>query len=196
MNHLDAILQQVAPTVMVPRYDKLDPLASNGHRYLAAADGLWLEVRRPWLHMVGKIADSEIPLPYGIVEPFNAYAFDARDLDPLIVRFELEARAALPNEHAAWALWDEAARRLVYAPVQTLHASAGGIAATRPRIAGNEHLAIDMHSHGILPAGFSATDDADDAGEVKISIVVGSLDRLRPTLATRLCAMGLFHEGS
>ena len=112
----------------------------------------------------------------------------------LLDRFEAEAAAALPNEHAAWAVWNEQDKRLVYTPVITLEASAGRIQSARPRLAAHEHLAIDMHSHGAGTACFSATDDEDDAGEVKLAIVVGQLDVVRRNYAIRLCAMGLFKE--
>ena len=38
---------------------------------------------------------------------------------------------------------------------------------------------------------FSGTDDEDDRGEVKLSIVVGRLDET-PQVTMRLCALGLF----
>ena len=59
-------------------------------------------------------------------------------------------------------------------------------------LAEREHLAIDLHSHGLAPAYFSATDDQDDAGAVKISGVFGNLDQPVPTVALRLCLLGLF----
>jgi PRTRC genetic system protein A len=52
----DRLVQQHAPTIMVPTHSDLAPLTAAGHRYLAAADGLWLELRRPWLHMVWPIS--------------------------------------------------------------------------------------------------------------------------------------------
>jgi PRTRC genetic system protein A len=56
----------------------------------------------------------------------------------------------------------------------------------------HESVAIDMHSHGHIPAFFSDTDDRDDAGSVKISGVVGNLDSDTPTAAFRLCVLGLY----
>lgn len=190
----DEILHRHTPVIMVPAYGELAPLEVNGHRYLAATDGLWIEVRRPWLHMRAIIAESKVPMPFGTVEHSVTYAFDTDDIDVLLQRFEEEAIAALPAEHAAWGLWDDSTRQLVYAPVVTLESTEVRNVAARPRLQGNEHLAVDIHSHGLGPAGFSTVDDEDDEGEVKISIVVGSLDRRRPTYAIRLCAMGLFNE--
>lgn len=50
MDPRDVALQSVAPVIMVPRYSDLEPLSQNGHRFLVADDGLWLEVYRPWLY--------------------------------------------------------------------------------------------------------------------------------------------------
>ena len=52
-------------------------------------------------------------------------------------------------------------------------------------------MVVDIHSHGWAPAFFSSTDDADDRGAMKISLVLGNLDRARPSSAMRLCMAGL-----
>ena len=43
-----------------------------------------------------------------------------------------------------------------------------------------------------LPAFFSETDNIDDAGAVKISGVIGDLDKAEPTALFRLCVLGLY----
>ena len=40
--------------------------------------------------------------------------------------------------------------------------------------------------------GAKETDDADDAHDVKIAIVLGNLDQPIPTIAARLCCLGVF----
>lgn len=92
MNKLDQNLQFLCPTVMVPRFEQLQPLDANGHRFLAAGDGLWIEVKRSWLNARMPIASSPLRLPYGMVEPVVDFRF-GRGLLPLLERFTLEARA-------------------------------------------------------------------------------------------------------
>jgi PRTRC genetic system protein A len=193
LDQRDAVLQAHTPAVIVPRYSALQIIPEPGHRYLVAHDGLWLELLRPWIHLRTRIASThgEISLPYGKVAPVFTYAFAPGELENLQRRFVHDATAALPNEFAAWGVWDENAGRIEYRPLIADASSPGGIAFHRPRLEPHEHLAIDLHSHGTMDAFFSATDDADDAGEVKLSAVVGTLDK-EPTFASRLCVLGLF----
>jgi PRTRC genetic system protein A len=59
----------------------------------------------------------------------------------------------------------------------------------------HEALVVDLHSHGIAPAGFSAQDDLDDCGATKVAVVVGRLDRKAggrcADIAVRLVLNGL-----
>jgi PRTRC genetic system protein A len=61
----------------------------------------------------------------------------------------------------------------------------------RPVLDEDEHLVVDIHSHGRLAAFFSSEDDRDDRGEFKIAGVVGNCDRERCSTTFRLCANGL-----
>jgi len=208
----DSALQSHVPSVMVPRFGAIEQLAEHdrrGHRYLVAEDGLWLEVRRPWLRMVALIAPvavEGIRLPYGRFsdklgctwggKEFDiAYAWEPADLDRLQTLFLHDARAALPNEFAAWGVWNGTAKRLEYRPLIAMDATPAGITFSRPSLESHEDLAIDLHSHGTMDAFFSGTDDEDDAGEVKIAVVAGRLDG-DPVFATRLCCLGLYIDGS
>ena len=65
MNALDKALQAACPCLMVPRYEPLALLQDDSHRFLIGGTGLFVEVRRPWLHAILKVTDSPIPLPYG-----------------------------------------------------------------------------------------------------------------------------------
>lgn len=198
----DRILQLHTPALMVPRFGELAPMEKSGHRYLVAEDGLWLEVKRPWLHARIPLRTEngfytcgmvdEHPLPFGRLEKLVRYLITAEDLADLQERFVADARRALPNEYAAWGVYDELSGNIHYAPCIALEASAGGIQYLRPALGPNEHFAIDLHSHGELEAYFSATDNLDDCGEVKLAIVAGSLGDERPTWAVRLCLLGVF----
>lgn len=198
----DAILQAHTPAIPVPLYGGIEPLSKSGHRYLVAADGLWLEVSRPWIHARALIAmphADHVP-PFGELSAdsfggrdFDAvYAFGTEDLDRVQALFLYDARQACPDEFAAWAIWNDRERRLEYRALlaaETSHVRLEGI--VRPRLEDHEHLAIDLHSHGRGAAGFSPTDDEDDRGEVKLAVVVGNLGET-PTWCTRLCLLGLF----
>lgn len=188
----DVILQQHCPAVMVPLHGKFERMGhGHGHRFLVAADGLWLELRRPWLYLLRCVAPSEIPLPYGKLHDEIEYLYRARDASAAQDQFVGDAQASLPDECAAWAIHDARTGYLRYQLLRADHASPGGVTFKRPRLADHESLAIDFHSHGTMAPFFSATDDADDIGEVKIAVVVGTLDRT-PTFDVRLCALGLF----
>lgn len=191
----DRIIAEHAPLVPVPRYSMLPDLAPIAHRYLAAEDGLWLEVRRPWLHTAWQIAESAIALPYGAapaLDPQKRYAFGELAIVHLVDSFLVTARQALPNEAAAWGIWNDRTRALEYRPCIAIDAGPAGIKLERPRLGEDEHFAVDIHSHGAMPAFFSATDDADDDGEVKLSMVLGRVDTDKPQVRIRLCLMGLF----
>ena len=210
----DLFQQSLTPVVVVPKFGELAALTTPGHRYLVAEDGLWLEVRRAWLWARTPLAQVwGTALPFGrlaepqalpevtegmeldardFTPPLQAqYTFDTADLERLQTLFVHDARQALPNEFAAWGVWNEQAGRLEYRPLVATEASPGGITFSRPRLEDHEHLAVDLHSHGTLAAFFSSTDDDDDRGEVKLAVVVGTLDQ-EPTFAVRLCALGLF----
>lgn len=193
----DRILQSHTPALMVPRHGELPPMEKSGHRYLVAEDGLWLEVKRPWLHArielgaaIGVDAGFH-QMPFGQLERSIAYAFEQEHLTDLQNRFLVDAKSAMPNEFAAWGVYDAATGELRYQPLIAIEASAGGITFHRPQLGPDEHLALDLHSHGATDAFFSTTDDEDDAGEVKLSVVVGRLSA-EPMWATRLCLLGLF----
>jgi PRTRC genetic system protein A len=192
---LDNALFDSAPVAAVPRHAEFAPLTELGHRFLLAAEGLFVEIRRPWLHMIQQISsiDNAGPRPpYGSVEPKIEFAFGRLGTaEPHFRRFADEAKDASPNEHAAWIVWDSVANELVYKSVTIKSATPGSIEMERPALADHESLAIDLHSHGRGPAFFSPTDNADDAGEVKIAGVIGGVaPELEKSVVFRLCALG------
>ncbi|CAE6811426.1 hypothetical protein R69658_05422 [Paraburkholderia aspalathi] len=194
---LDAALFDSAPTVAVPKHAKFEPLTEVGHRFLMAAQGVFIEVRRPWLHVIQqltKLNEAGPRPPYGDIEPKIELAFGRLSAAvPYLQAFAEEARAALPNEHAAWIVWDQDKQQLAYKALHVSSSTPGSITFDRPTLAPHESLAIDVHSHGDGAAYFSAQDDADDTGEVKISGVLGGLgEGGTPSVAFRLCLLGMF----
>lgn len=192
MDSRDLALQSVTPTVMVPRFGEFEPLSQPGQRVLMAANGVWLEVYRPWLYVRMQLSDPlAVAVPYGEVEPCLALNCGPVPLD-LLQQFTQQAREVCPLEHAAWVVWDETSRRFMLQQLGVRDASGAHIHFERPSLAPAHHMVIDLHSHGCFAAGFSPTDDLDDRGEVKIAMVVGHCDRDRVSTALRLCVNGLF----
>lgn len=191
----DRIIQETAPIIPAPNFGELPPLEHAGHRYIAGRDRVLLEVRRPWLHLRWPLTVQDsfaAPLPFGEVDSGITLAFGKIDR-ALLARFLEAAKAAYPAEHAAWLVWDAREERLKYRELEILKASAGQVTVKRLALEDHESLAVDLHSHADLDAFFSSTDDADDAGEVKISGVVGRLGAdAAPTWAFRLCALGIY----
>lgn len=192
MDPRDQLLQQLAPTVMVPRFGALKPLQAVSHRFLQGANGLFLEVRRAWLYARVKLQDAgPVAMPYGEVTEQFEMTCGPVPLS-LIQRFAELAREHCPNEAACWVVWNERSGVFSMREVGVREASAGHIHFDRPRLEDDEHLVLDMHSHGRFGAFFSQTDNEDDKGEVKLSVVLGDCDKVTQSTAMRLCLMGKF----
>ena len=183
-----ALLAEV-PCYPVPscgRSPALDALraARAGHGLAVGTDGVMLILRRPWLAL-----DMPVTSPIAVHLPYGEVGSPKAELRcGLVPGLHIEAildflRAALPNEAAAFILWNEVTREFsVEFPVID--------EATPSRLV---YMVCDIHSHGTGPAFFSATDDADDRHATKISLVFGRLDQPDgPTRASRLCAGGMF----
>jgi PRTRC genetic system protein A len=207
-NSLDLLLWRSTPIRCVPLHGSFEPVpaSTSGHRYLVAADGLWLEVRRPWLHLLWPLANIGEPVkpapgfrtnhatPFGRLNPSVEIAFGK--LQDLIRSFAERGRTSCPNERSAWLSWEHgiegAEPRLVWSEPIDACGSPGELHYARPKHTANLSPCIDLHTHGTASAFFSLTDDQDDAHDVKIAIVIGNLDQPVPTIAARLCCLGVF----
>lgn len=191
---LDAALLAAAPVVVAPPYSEFFPLQENGHRFVLAADGIYLEARRPWLHFIHRIgAVTGVKIPYGTVEPKVELAFGKVSAAlPQLQEFAAHAVAEAPLEAAGTILWNKATDTWRIAFPKTIgSATNASIQFEQVEPGPDEHVVIDMHSHGHLPAFFSTTDDIDDAGSIKIAGVVGNLDTTEPTAVLRICVLGV-----
>lgn len=180
---------------MVPRYGELQRMDTDGHRFLVAEDGLYIEARRPWVSAILPAGDSHIRLPYGVATP--QVSFSLRGIIPLLHRFIVAAGAAAPDEHAAW-LSSDADGNLMYEEVGISLMSASAISYQRPKYANmnGRVLAVDCHSHGHLPAFFSDEDNRDALDDIKLEVVVGNLDDPVHSIACRLSILGMFVDYS
>jgi PRTRC genetic system protein A len=195
MNPADAALQQSFPSVMVPRFGALATMERPGERLLIAANGVFLEIVRPWLRVVRHLGafQHRTAIPYGEAAETTELRC-GRIPAELIGEFAAMARAAHPKETGGWVVWnaDSASFRLV--PVEILEHSGGHLKYERPSLAADDVLVVDCHSHGRHPAFFSPTDDDDDRHDVKFAFVMGNCDAATPSMALRLCAKGIFEQ--
>ncbi len=160
---------------------------------LVGSNGLFMGITRPWLIAILPIVTAAVPAPYGTIAPrltlrcgrIPAHLFD-------------QARQmfvdALPNEAAAFIIWNEATREFRLERAGELSATPSRIEYLLPDLSEGDFIVADMHSHGTAPAFWSQTDDADDRNHTRICAVFGSLEPGNPasfTAKSRICANGL-----
>lgn len=193
---LDLATFRSAPIVAVPKYCEFAPLLENGHRFLLAGDGLYLEVRRPWLHFIHKIAEPQgsIQIPYGAIASKFELGFGRLGTAlPQMKEFAAYAMVESPIEAVASLLWNHKTSEWAIKYPEVIGTATGScISYKQVDIGEDESLVIDLHSHGAHPAFFSETDNVDDSGAVKISGVFGSLDQEVQTATFRLCVLGVY----
>ncbi|MAC57628.1 MAG: PRTRC system protein A [Novosphingobium sp.] len=194
-----AALLDAVPCYPVPsmgRSPGLDALRSSraGHGVAVGSDGAMLILRRPWLALDAPLAPPfAAHLPYGNIGDPKAELRCGRVPGEHLAAVLDHFRAALPNEAAAFILWNEATAEFAVHFPQIDEATPTRLVYRPPACEPGWHVVCDMHSHGRGPAYFSATDDVDDAHATKISLVVGRLDHpAGPVMAARLCAGGMF----
>ena len=192
MDSRDVALQSVMPTVMVPRYSELEELDTVGDRILMAANGVWLEVCRAWLYARVLVAKpSIIPVPYGQVNEVMRFGFGKLPR-AMVAQFIEQARARCPNECAAWVVWNQRTNEWRLMMLEETSVGPGHVNVNLPTLEEDEHMVMDLHSHGLTDAFFSRTDNKDDRGATKIAGVIGNLDKPEATASFRLCANGVF----
>jgi PRTRC genetic system protein A len=183
----------VPPHGRSPALDALRA-ARAGRGIAVGKDGVMLILRRPWLEL-----DIPVTPPLSTYLPYGSTGEPRAELRcGLIPRMHLSSildhfRAALPNEAAAFVLWNEASRDFLVEFPMIDEATPSRLVYRTPVVPPYRHIVCDIHSHGRASPFFSATDDADDAFATKISLVFGRLDQPDgPDMAVRLCADGMF----
>jgi PRTRC genetic system protein A len=185
MDARDAVMCRATPTVMVPRFGTIEQLPVGRKRFLAAEDGLYLEVHSPAMHACLRVSD--VCLPYGPQVPFLALAGGA--LPDAILHHAVQlAQVAAPNEMACAITLDAAGAGYQIAALPTDHASL--ISVSYQDIVDDDTLVVDIHSHGELESYFSAVDDESDRSRrgPYLSFVIGRCNAgAQPTLRARFC---------
>jgi len=187
----DIALQQACPCVSMPMFGPLPTLAC-GQRMVLGRNGVFLQMRTPWLDCSTRVAQlaERLPLPYGLVHERIGFDFGAIPIR-LLERFIERAREALPDEVAGALIYDQRLRSLSLRVHAGLDVGRGHVHYRIDDLREGEVLAVDLHSHGLHGAFWSAKDDRDDNG-VRVCGVFGNLDRARPTARFRLVLNGHF----
>jgi len=144
------------------------------------------------MRCVLKLGDlpAKPPLPHGVVHEHLSFTFGVIPLR-LLDEFIAHGRRSLPNEVAGALIFSKTRGDLRLVLHEALETGPSAIRYRIDAMDANEELAIDLHTHGVLGAFWSTTDDADDLG-VKVCGVFGNLDRPQPSAAFRLAINGHF----
>lgn len=190
MNVDDFIAQQF-PVHPVPSNGCITPTASDGVRYHVASNGLWREISLSWLHCMLPVATQEgLRIPYGL--PRLAAELRLPVPGRSIWREFVElAKAAMPNECAGLIVWNVDTQSWRFETRRALSATSEFISYEEPHLGASDIKVVDLHSHGQHPAFFSPTDDQDDVGSIKLSVVFGNIDG-DVTMASRLSLIDRF----
>ncbi len=172
VNKKDEILQSHFPTVMVPLHEDLAPCEIGKTRLLMGRGGLYIETRPSWGHLVERLWKAPRPLPYGEVQEVDTFDDAAREAMDAIEEMKVDA-ADYADRDLEWAGWVVyGSRGFRYQRVK-FQATATSADVEWPQLPVDEVLAVDVHSHGKMRAGFSSTDNEDDKGGVRICITLG-----------------------
>jgi PRTRC genetic system protein A len=191
MTHpLDALTLANVPLLAVPRFGELLPITTS-HRLLMAGNGVWLELKREWLHVRTRLATVKVAVPYGdIPSGMLELAPATADITASIRAFTQDAKQYAPLEHAALLVFNRITGKTSLCEVDITRRTEGRCDYVIPPLGEDECLIGDIHSHGHTRAFFSSRDDRDDADSVKLAIVVGDLNRDAPSVTGRLCLLG------
>jgi PRTRC genetic system protein A len=178
--------------MICPRYGAFATLQTDAHRFIVGGDGLYVEIRRAWLHAVLPISHTSAPLPYGRPPEMFVLKLHARQLVDGLRHFIARAGESSPQEHAAWLTFDPARELVGYVEPGVLSRSNSHVRYERPHAKPDALPVVDCHSHGEMGAFFSARDDQDDLGDdPKLAFVVGNLDEAEPSVSMRLVGLGI-----
>jgi PRTRC genetic system protein A len=189
----DIALAASFPVASVPKFGDFSPLKQSGQRLLVAGNGFFLEVRRSWLYAVQRcgLPVGGVRYPFGRVRQCVELSF-GRLPSEQVRQFIAVAREHCPLEVAGVIVYSATGGLLQLRLCESEQAGLCRVRYRVPTLASDEDIVADIHSHGGAEAGFSATDDVDDAGATRFAIVVGEVDTSKPQVAVRLCLNGLF----
>jgi len=180
-NLKDRLIQERFPTIMAPRYENLPPCPPHQTRLLMACGGLYIDTLQPFGSFRRCLWFADRDLPYGEVEEVDDFSGILKDSQVTAI-FEnsiLPQAAEYADDNREWAGWIVCTKEegYSYLPLDFEASAASVFIRQRPILPEDTNLAIDVHSHGRMGAFFSSTDDFDDSGGVRLSVVLGSYAR-------------------
>ena len=91
----------------------------------------------------------------------------------------LPQAAEYADDNREWAGWIVSTKEEGYSclPLDFEASAASVFIRHRPVLPEDTYLVIDVHSHGSMKAFFSSTDNVDDSGGVRLSVVLGGYAR-------------------
>lgn len=186
---LDQWIEKTFPVITAPPSGAIVPPETHGQRFVVAKDGLYREVSTPWLYANLPIARVHgMPTPFGAMEP----SVQLRCGNPpreLWSEFRDQAEKAMPNECAAVFVWCSASDTWRFEMRKMSLQRPDRVDYQEPSLCESEVAVVDIHSHGHYEARFSARDDHDDAGGIKISAVLGRVGSQQTEISLRLVCL-------
>lgn len=152
------------------------------YNYILAENGLFIRAQAPLLAATMRIAQAEVrglaPLKESVELTYGKIPRHIHDLTISI--FAADPR----REHYLAVIWDRGYQLKM--PAQ----DGGGAGVTYERL---PHTVLDIHSHSIMTAFFSWTDNHDEQG-FRLYMVIGEMNTLFPEVRLRLGIYGYFAE--
>lgn len=161
--------------------------------WIVAANGTFLRGTNPTREVIVQVDRHPSVIP-GLVPLHPSVVWlqgGTRLPGRLLLQVLSHARQAVdghghPVEQQYW-ITDRGAGLTVIRPPQRANA----VQVITPR--SNLPILVDIHSHHGMDATFSSTDDHDDALQLGVSVVIGTI-WTQPTLRVRLCVYGYTEE--
>jgi PRTRC genetic system protein A len=180
-NLKDRLIQERFPTIMTPRYEDLMPCLPHQTRLLMARGGLYIDTLQSFGAFRRHLWFADRDLPYGEVTEADEFSgiLGDRQVRKIFESYILPQAAEYAEDNREWAGWIVWTKEegYSYLPLGFEASTASVFIGHRPVLPGGTHLVIDVHSHGAMKAFFSSTDDVDDSGGVRLSVVLGSYSR-------------------
>ena len=191
----DEVAHATKPVLMAPKYSELPECPIGMVRFILAEQGLFLDTRMPFGSFRKLCWASPVPLTHcGAIEEVDDFTVLLNEtLMPIVESEMIDQIEETAKRHQEWAgcivIRDG---QYLYRPVEHK--------ASQFRLEGKYNrntegcLVLDVHSHGFLLAEFSETDDTDDDGGIKMSLVLGHYNPINRTfkMCGRVAAEGFF----
>jgi PRTRC genetic system protein A len=146
-----------------------------------AHGGLYIDTLQPFGSFRRCLWFADRDLPYGEVTEADEFSGILKDRQVMAIFEEsiLPQAAAYADDNREWAGWIVRTKEegYYYLPLDFEASAARVFIRQRPVLPEDTHLVIDVHSHGTMKAFFSSTDDVDDSGGVRLSVVLGSYSK-------------------